>query len=521
MKMKTALISVSDGRGLPELAREMRRQRIDIYATGGTLTLLKKNKIPARSVTELTGYPELLGGRLKTLHPKVHGGLLFLRSDPAQRRDAKKHGIRPIDLVVVNLYPFRQTVQKPRVTLQRAVEQIDIGGPTMLRSGSKNFESVTVLCDPADYSTFAEELRKGKGSVSLSLRRALALKAFRHTSAYDREIARYLSSLDAPANELPENLDVVYERRETLRYGENPHQRAALYRRRGEEPRFSFEQLHGKELSYNNILDFEAAVETLREFREPAACVVKHTNPCGIAADRDLATAAARAIEADSLSAFGGIVGVNQTCDEKVAKTVLDQLPFFEIIVAPQFAARALSLLRSRVNLRIMLVPNLYQIGPFDMRFVKSGVLVQDRDRPISEHLNELKKKLHWVTQTKLETKEELDQIVFAWKCAKVVRSNAIVLTQGKQTVGIGGGQMSRVDSVKLACMKAGPKTRGSILASDGFIPMSDNVEVAHEHGVRAIVQPGGSIRDQDVIDASNRFGIAMAFTGERHFKHG
>lgn len=520
MKIKTALVSVSDTTKLPELAKELRRHQIDIYATGGTLALLEKNKIAAHSVAELTGYPELLRGRVKTLHPKVHGGLLFLRSDQAQRRETKKHGIRPIDLVVVNLYPFRETVRKARVTLKRAVEQIDIGGPAMLRSGAKNFESVTVLCNPSDYSTFIEELRTGKGSVSGTFRRALALKAFRHTSAYDHEIARYLSSLEAPKKELPDSLDVVYERSEMLRYGENPHQRAALYRRRGEEPRFSFKQLHGKKLSYNNILDFEAAVETLREFDEPAACVIKHTNPCGIAADRNIAVAVARAIEGDPLSGFGGIVGVNQTCDEQVAKTVLDRLGFFEIMVAPKFTAPALSLLKSRVNLRIMLVPNLHQIGPYDLRFVKSGVLLQDRDRPISEHVNELQKKLRWVTQTKLQSQEELDQLIFAWKCVKVVRSNAIVLTEGKQTVGIGGGQMSRVDSVKLACMKAGEKTRGSILASDGFFPMSDNIEVAHEHGIRAIIQPGGSIRDQDVIDVCNRFGIAMAFTGERHFKH-
>lgn len=525
MKIKTALLSVSDKSGLIPFANALKRKKVEIYSTGGTLALLKKNRISARSISELTQHPEILGGRVKTLHPKVHGGLLYLRSNKAQSREAKKHGIKPIDLVVVNLYPFRETVKKPRVTLKTAVEQIDIGGPTMLRSAAKNSESVAVVCNPSDYPSFVSALEKGKGSVPDRLRRELALRAFRHTSAYDHEIARYLAGqLNSRAEKvsdpfLPDTLDVVYERQETLRYGENPHQRAAIYRRRDEEPRFSFDQLHGKTLSFNNILDFEAAVEILREFKKPAACVVKHSNPSGIAEDPDLRLAANRAIDCDALSAFGGIVGINRPCDDKVAKTVMDQLPFFEIFLAPRFSARALTLLKSRKNLRILSVPNLYQVGPYDLRFAKIGVLLQERNRPIWEREAQLKRKLRCVTEAKLKS-SEVDHLIFAWKCVKVVKSNAIVLTHGKQTVGIGGGQMSRVDSVKLACMKAGSKSEGSILASDAFFSMADNIEVAHEHGIRAIIQPGGSIRDQEVIDACNQYGIAMVLTGERHFKH-
>jgi phosphoribosylaminoimidazolecarboxamide formyltransferase / IMP cyclohydrolase len=519
MKIKTALISVSDKTGLVSFAKGLVKRGVQIYSTGGTQALLKKNKIPVSSVSKLTGYPELLGGRVKTLHPKVHGGLLYLRSNATQAAEAKRHGITRIDLVVVNLYPFGETVRAPKVTTKRAVEQIDIGGPTMIRSGAKNFEAVTVVCDPNDYATLLQSMKKGRGQVTRVTRRELALKAFRHTSSYDQEIARYFEGQLESNGDLPKTLDVVYERAETLRYGENPHQRAAIYKRRDDAPKFSFEQLHGKQLSFNNILDFEATVDILREFRKSAACVVKHNNPCGIAENPDLALAASEAIDCDSLSAFGGIVGVNKTCDEQVAKQVLQQLPFFEIIVAPKFGSKALALLKTRKNLRILAVPNMHQIGPYDLRFTKVGVLLQDRNRPVREQEAKLKRKLRWATKAKLKP-SEIDDLIFAWKCVKVVRSNAIVLTTGKKTIGIGGGQMSRVDSVKIACMKAGEKSWGAFLASDAFFPMADNIEVAHKHGIRAIIQPGGSIRDPEVIEACNRLGIAMAFTGARHFKH-
>lgn len=510
---------MSDKTSLLPLARTLQRLKIEIFSTGGTLDLLKKNKIKAKAVSELTQFPEMLGGRVKTLHPKVHGGLLFLRGDRKQAKEAKQHGIEPIDLVVVNLYPFRQTIQKPSVKFEEAVEQIDIGGPTMLRSGAKNFESVTVVCDPLDYPKLIEELTQNKGATSHELRQELAAKVFRHTSSYDREIARYLASKSSDSNELPCRLDVVYERSETLRYGENPHQRAALYRREGGELKFSFKQLHGKQLSYNNLLDFEAAVDVLREFKAPAACVVKHNNPCGVSENGELVLAVTQAIECDPLSAYGGIVGLNRDCDDETAKTILEKLSFFEIIAAPKFSKEALLQLTNRKNLRILEIPNLYDTGPYDLKFTKMGVLLQDRDQPVVLTEAKLKKSLKWVTKTKLPSRD-IDSLIFAWKCAKVVRSNAIVLVQGKKTVGIGGGQMSRVDSVKIACMKAEARTQGSLLASDAFFPMADNIDVAHEYGIGAIIQPGGSIRDPEVIEACDRHGIAMAFTGTRHFKH-
>lgn len=519
MKIKRAIVSVSDKNGLIPLVKELRKFGVEIFSTGGTLALLKKNKLAVHSISELTGFPEILEGRVKTLHPKVHGGLLFRRSVKSHVREAKAHGIEPIDLVIVNLYPFRETVQKPNVTLESAVEQIDIGGPSMLRSAAKNFESVTVVCDPADYPLVIEELNAGKGSVSLKLRKQLALKVFRHTSGYDREISKFLSKqTDIPEDgQLPPVFDDVYVRQQTLRYGENPHQRAALYG--SENPRFNFKQFQGKELSFNNILDFEAAVDVLREFKEPASCVVKHSNPCGIAANEKITAAAELAIDGDPLSAFGGIVGVNRPCDLELASLILQKLAFFEVMVAPDFTKDALEAFKTRKNLRVLQVEEFEDAHPYDLRFMKSGLLVQDRDQPILGHEQKLKKNLKWVTKAVVK-KAELDSLMFAWKCAKVVRSNAIVLTQGKQTVGIGCGQMSRVDSVRLACMKADSRTRGAFLASDGFFPMPDNIEVAYDHGIVAIIQPGGSIRDPDVIKACDLVGIAMAFTGERHFKH-
>ena len=521
MKIKRAVISVSDKTGLIPLAKELRKFGVEIFSTGGTLALLKKNKIIVHSISELTGFPEILDGRVKTLHPKVHGGLLYLRSEKSHVREAKAHGIEPIDMVVVNLYPFRETIQKPNVTLKSAVEQIDIGGPSMLRSAAKNFESVTVICDPVDYPKVIEELKSGNGKVSAELRKQLAVKVFRHTSVYDREISRYLSEKMETQDEaqLPAIFDNVFIRSAPLRYGENPHQRAALYKPFGGKMRFHFKQFQGKELSYNNILDFEAAVDILREFKEPAACVVKHNNPCGISVHERITEAVSAAVDSDPLSAFGGIVGVNQTCDLALASIALQKLSFFEVLLAPNFTKDALEVLKSRKNLRVLQIDGLNDSEPYDLRFMKSGLLVQDHDQSVLNHEKKLKQNLKWVTKEKLKARET-DDLIFAWKCAKVVRSNAIVLTHGKQTIGIGCGQMSRVDSVRLACMKAGTRTKGAFLASDGFFPMPDNIEVAYEHGIRAIIQPGGSIRDQDVIAACDQTGIAMALTGNRHFKH-
>ncbi len=520
LKIKRALISVSDKTGLLELAKTLKRFKVEIISTGGTQKLLKSQGIGCKAVSEITGFPEIFDGRVKTLHPKIHGGLLYLRGKASHRKTAQAQGIRPIDLVIVNLYPFNETVQKPNVRLEDAIEQIDIGGPAMIRSGAKNHASVAVVTDPADYGEIIQGLNKHKGAVSEQTCARLACKAFEHTAHYDRAISRYLHKKLLQSDEgLPVTLEVPYERKSGLRYGENPHQRAALYQRMDERPRFSFEQLHGKELSYNNILDIDSVIDIMREFKEPCASIVKHNNPCGIALDSNLAAAVSKAVESDPLSAFGGIVGVNRPLDQETAVVLLEKLPFFEVIVAPKIAPGALQYLKQRKNLRVIAAPDFNTTGPFDLRFVKSGILLQDRDKPVYGHAAQLRKNLKVVTKRK-PTKKQLESLLFAWSCAKLVRSNAIVLVQGKQTVGIGCGQMSRIDSVKLACEKAGPLANGSVMASDGFFPMPDNIVLAHSHHVKSIIQPGGSIRDQEVIDACNHYGIAMVFTGERHFKH-
>lgn len=520
--IRRALVSVSDKTGLIPLARLLRRYHVEILSTGGTLASLKRAGVPARPIEVYTGFPEMMDGRVKTLHPKIHGGLLYRRDKKAHRREAERHGILPIDLVIVNLYPFEEVIQKRKVSLETAVENIDIGGPAMLRSAAKNHEAVTVLCDPADYPALAEELKKYSGRVSKTFRQRMAAKVFERTALYDRTIANFLAGRfeTKPSCELPKRLDGVYERAEVLRYGENPHQRAALYRRIDKEPRFVFRQWHGKELSYNNLLDMEAAVDVIREFEEPAACVIKHTNPCGIAEASRLADALRRAIECDPMSAFGGIVGINRPCTKETAAAALELLRFFEVFVAPAFETPALNLLKTRKNLRVIAVKDLNAVGPYDLRFIKSGILLEERDQPIRFHEAKLRKNLKVVTQAKLDSKA-MDDLLFAWKCVKTVKSNAIVITQGRQTVGIGAGQMSRVDAVEIACRKAGyDRTDGGMLASDAFFPMPDSIEVAHRYKIRAVIQPGGSLRDAEVIAACDRFGIAMVFTGERHFRH-
>ncbi len=520
LKIKRALISVSDKTHLVELAKVLRQLKVEIISTGGTRKLLRDHRIPSKSITDETRFPEILDGRVKTLHPKIYAGLLFLRAKKSHRDTVKAENIRPIDLVVVNLYPFQKIVSDPKAKLADAIENIDIGGPSMIRAGAKNYQSVAVLSDPADYERVIQELKKGKGSLSDQLLEKLALKAFEHTASYDRVISHYLrKQFLKKSTDLPGALDVSFKKTQILRYGENPHQRAALYQRSDDQPKFTFHQLHGKELSYNNILDLDSAVDVIREFQESAGCVVKHNNPCGVAVHADVSTALANAIDCDPLSAFGGIVAANRAVKFKSAAILLEKLPFFELFIAPSFAPSALQLLRQRKNLRVIEIPNFKHVGPYDLRYVKSGVLLQDRDQPIQNHLKILRKKLKAVTKRK-PSEKEVESLLFAWACAKVVRSNAIVLTQGKQTVGIGCGQMSRVDSVKIACEKAGARAEGSALASDGFFPMPDNIVLAHSHGIRSIIQPGGSVKDSEVIEACDRYGIAMVFTGERHFKH-
>jgi phosphoribosylaminoimidazolecarboxamide formyltransferase/IMP cyclohydrolase len=518
-KVKRALLSVYDKTGLLPFARALHKLKIEIISTGGTLKALQKARIPARSVSDLTGFPEILEGRVKTLHPKIHGGILYRRGVKGHEKEVTEHQISPIDLVVVNLYPFSEVIQKKGTTLEEAIENIDVGGPTMLRAAAKNFESVAVVTDPKDYDLVLEELKKGAGAVSLELRTRLAQKVFEKTSLYDHAIANYLRREEDKREEapLPTRLDVVYEKAAELRYGENPHQRGALYKRLG-KPRHDFQCLHGKELSYNNLLDLEAALDTLREFQKVAAVVIKHTNPCGIAEGKNLAEATERAIECDAMSAFGGIVGLNRPCDLAAAKKIYELLKFLEIIVTPKFRPEAVRYLKERKNVRLVEVP-ITEGGPWDLRFSKFGVLLQDRDRPVWVREKELRGKLKVVTKTKV-TKDDLEELLFAWRSVKTVRSNAIVITQNRQTVGIGAGQMSRVDSVEIACRKAGFRAEGASLASDAFFPVPDSIDLAERAGIKAIIQPGGSIRDNEVIRACDKAGIAMVLTGKRHFRH-
>lgn len=544
--IKRALISVSDKTGLIPFAQFLEKQKVQILSTGGTLKALKDAGVSAIPVEEFTGFPEILEGRVKTLHPKIHGGLLFRRDKKNHVSEAARHGIQPIDLVVVSLYPFEEVTAKPGVSLETAIENIDIGGPSMLRSAAKNHDAVTVVTDPQDYPRVIQEMQEHKGATTSELRAELARKVFERTSGYDQAIAKFLeknqSSVGAglaPALEgrpqgspLPASLNLHYEKSADIRYGENPHQPAAFYTQiagaglvpalagRPQGSPLRFRQLHGKELSFNNFLDIEAGMDIMREFSNPAACVIKHNNPCGIAEGTDTADALERAIECDAMSAFGGIIAINRACDLKTAQTAFERLNFFEVLIAPDFESPALDFLKKRQNLRIIETGPVAAPSALDMRFLQSGLLVQGRDLPLEPRLKEFQKKLKFVTQKTLESKEEINQLIFAFKCVKVVKSNAIVLTQGFQTVGIGAGQMSRVDSVEIACRKAAYRTEGAFLASDAFFPMPDSIEIAHEKKIRAIIQPGGSIRDADVIAAADRFGIAMVLTGERHFKH-
>lgn len=463
----------------------------------------------------------MMDGRVKTLHPKIHGGLLYVRGNKSHEKQAKAHHITAIDLVVVNLYPFEQVTEDPKVELAHAIENIDIGGPSMLRSAAKNFKSVTVVTDPDDYHRVLLELDTYKGATSYDLRFELARKVYARTAAYDAAIATHLSQDKSVAktDELPASMVIGLKKTQDLRYGENPHQKAAFYTSTFGGKKFGWKQLHGKELSYNNLVDMEAAIEGAAEFKNPTVVVIKHTNPCGIAENKDMVLAVDQAIDSDPVSAFGGVLGLNRLCSEAVAKRILERLGFFEIIAAPGYHPKALALLQARKNLRIMEITGLDEKQDYELKLLRTGALLQTKDHPIRFRLAAFKKNLKWVTKHKLG-KDKLDELVFAYQCAKLVKSNAIVLTQGFTTVGVGAGQMSRVDSTKIACDKAGEKTRGAFVGSDAFFPMPDSIEYAAKFGIEAIIQPGGSIKDQDAIDTCNKLGIAMVFTGERHFKH-
>ncbi|RJQ53023.1 MAG: bifunctional phosphoribosylaminoimidazolecarboxamide formyltransferase/IMP cyclohydrolase PurH [Actinobacteria bacterium] len=513
MKIKRALVSVSDKSDIERFALGLQRLGVEIISTGGTAKALGSAGVKVTPVSDVTNFPEMLGGRVKTLHPKIHGGILADRRQEEHMKQLEKQEIEPIDMVVVNLYPFRQTIQKPGVTLDEAIEQIDIGGPAMIRSAAKNFESVAVVVDPSRYEEILQELERTGGEMSRETRMDLAKEAFRHTSTYDTHIYSFLEA----EKEFPPMLKVVYEKIEDLRYGENPHQRAAFYMEK-DAPEHSLaraQQLHGKELSYNNILDLDAAWATAKEYETPACVIIKHNNPCGVAVAEDIGGAYGKALESDPVSAFGGVVAVNRAVDEAAAKHMSEL--FLEAIIAPAFEQDALEILMQKKNLRLLYMgeepesPDAHK----DIRRVDGGVLVQDRDA-----ITEARSDMQVVTETQ-PTEQQWEDLLFAWRVAMHVKSNAIVLAKGLATVGVGAGQMSRIDSVYIAARKAGEqRTKGSVLASDAFFPFSDVPEEAARLGVTAIIQPGGAMRDEESIEVCNKNGLAMVFTGRRHFRH-
>ncbi|WEG12391.1 bifunctional phosphoribosylaminoimidazolecarboxamide formyltransferase/IMP cyclohydrolase [Pullulanibacillus sp. KACC 23026] len=510
--MTKALISVSNKEGLVPFAEGLARLGIELLSTGGTKRLLEEAGVPVKSVSEVTGFPEILDGRVKTLHPKIHGGLLGRRELPEHREQMREHAIDPIDFVIVNLYPFKETVSKPDVTHEEAVENIDIGGPSMIRSAAKNYESVTVVCDPSDYEAVLTAVEKD-GGTSASQRARLAAKAFRHTAAYDALIAEYLTKEIGEA--FPEQFTVTYEKKQGLRYGENPHQQAAFYASPFEKQGTisSAKQLHGKELSYNNIRDTDAALQMVKEFYQPAVVAVKHMNPCGIGTGETIEQAYLKAYEADPVSIFGGIVAANREIDAATAAH-LSQI-FLEIIVAPGYTEEAFEILSKKKNIRLLTVA-IEDAVTLDQQLtsVGGGLLVQDVDS-----LGLADAELTYPTDRK-PSDEEMRALEVAWKAVKHVKSNAIVLAKGDRTIGVGAGQMNRVGAAKIAIEQAGEEAKGSVMGSDAFFPMPDTVEEAAKAGVTAIIQPGGSIKDQESIDKANEFGIAMVLTGIRHFKH-
>jgi phosphoribosylaminoimidazolecarboxamide formyltransferase / IMP cyclohydrolase len=512
MNNKRALISVSNKNGVVDFAKSLVELGFEIISTGGTKKTLLDNGIPVIGVSDVTEFPEILEGRVKTLHPSIHGGLLAKRDDQDHQNQLKEHEITPIDVVCVNLYPFKETISKPDVTVEDAIENIDIGGPTMLRAAAKNHEYVTVVVDPADYNIVLEELKQG-GKTAKETRRRLAAKVFRHTAAYDSLISQYMTEL--VGEEAPENVTVTYELAQSLRYGENPHQKAAFYRK-PLGSKFSIahaEQLHGKELSYNNINDADAALQIIKEFTEPAAVAVKHMNPCGVGTGESVFNAFEKAFEADPVSIFGGIIALNREVDLMTARKL--QEIFLEIIIAPSFSAEALEILQAKKNLRLLTVPFENQNAPEKkIVSVQGGLLLQEEDYYTLDDAE-----LRVVTKRQ-PTSEEWKALKLGWKVVKHVKSNAIVVSNDEMTIGIGAGQMNRVGSAKIALEQAGAKADGAAMASDAFFPMDDTVEAAAKAGITAIIQPGGSIRDEDSIKKADEYGMAMVFTGVRHFKH-
>jgi phosphoribosylaminoimidazolecarboxamide formyltransferase/IMP cyclohydrolase len=520
--IKQALISVSDKTGVLDFARALSGMGVNILSTGGTAKLLADNGIPVTEVADYTGFPEMLDGRVKTLHPKVHGGILARRDFPAHVAALEQHGIPTIDMVVVNLYPFQQTVAKDQCTLEDAIENIDIGGPAMLRSSAKNHKDVVVLCDPSDYGRVLDELKSGGGEVGYDTRFALAKKVFAHTAQYDGAITNYLSSLGedkahATRSDYPQTLNLHFEKVQEMRYGENPHQSAAFYRDLVpvDGSLANYKQLQGKELSYNNIADADAAWECVKTFDETACVIIKHANPCGVAIGMNPLDAYTKAFQTDPTSAFGGIIAFNHELDGKAAEAVAKQ--FVEVLIAPSFTDEARQIFAAKQNVRLLEIPLAKAVNAYDFKRVGGGLLLQAPDAK-----NVMPAELKIVSK-KQPTPQQMQDLMFAWRVAKFVKSNAIVFCGGGMTLGVGAGQMSRVDSARIASIKAqnaGLALAGSAVASDAFFPFRDGLDVVVDAGATCVIQPGGSMRDQEVIDAADERGVVMLLTGTRHFRH-
>lgn len=517
--VKRALISVSDKTGIVEFAQALHTQGVEILSTGGTFKLLTENKIPAIEVSDYTGFPEMMDGRVKTLHPKVHGGILGRRG--IDEGVMTQHGINAIDMVVVNLYPFEKTVANKECSLEDAVENIDIGGPTMVRAAAKNHAHVNIVVNASDYATILAEMKANNGSTSLKTRFDLAIKAYEHTAAYDGAIANYFGRLvEGGSTDFPRTFNTQFIKAQEMRYGENPHQKAAFYVEKNpqEVGIASAKQLQGKELSYNNVADTDAALETVKTFSEPACVIVKHANPCGVAVAESIKHAYDLAYSTDSESAFGGIIAFNRELDAETAKAIVER-QFVEVIIAPSVSAEAIEIVKAKQNVRLLATGewNTVRVKGLDYKRVNGGLLVQERDDGIITESD-----LKIVTQ-RAPTAAEIQDLLFAWKVAKFVKSNAIIYAKNKHTIGVGAGQMSRVNSARIAAIKAehaGLQVAGSVMASDAFFPFRDGIDNAAKVGIAAVIQPGGSMRDAEVIAAADEHGMAMVFTGMRHFRH-
>jgi phosphoribosylaminoimidazolecarboxamide formyltransferase/IMP cyclohydrolase len=520
--MKTALISVSDKDNIVEFARALSEMQVNILSTGGTAKLLQDNNVPVTEVSDYTGFPEMMAGRVKTLHPKVHGGILGRRG--IDDEIMKEHGIDAIDMVVVNLYPFESTIANPDCDLDTAIENIDIGGPTMVRAAAKNHNSVAIVVNPGDYDGIIEEMKTSRGQLAKETLFKLAVRAFEHTAKYDGHIANYLGAVnieDQSKSMFPQTISLQFDKSQQMRYGENPHQNAAFYVESAPQDACiaTSTQIQGKELSYNNIGDTDAALECVKQFNEAPACViVKHANPCGVALGSNQLEAYDRAFQTDPTSAFGGIIAFNQTLSAETAKAIIER-QFVEVIIAPDIDDAAKEILAEKKNVRVLACGQWADVAAqtWDYKRVNGGLLVQERDLGMVTE-DDLK-----VVTKKVPTPEQMLDLIFTWKVAKFVKSNAIVYAKDKQTIGVGAGQMSRVYSAKIAGIKAADENLvvpGSVMASDAFFPFRDGLDAAAEAGITAVIQPGGSMRDQEVIDAADEHGIAMVFTGMRHFRH-